>query len=285
VTAPRSAPRAFFFCLILGWGGVVPSFSDAPYEVLLKYFNRDIAKNPGDYGKRIERAALLLKEGGNGDTLQADIDALLSHPAWRGEGECLMARRLYQQGRLEEARKLIRKNIQGKHHVVEQARLLAAVELRARDTVKAMEAYQIAWNQAREESDFVEWLLLHAERRPPRDLLNKGLQLYPASAAVNQAVFDAYFSAGDSAGLGQARAIAARASDTLWPLGVDWKIRHARVLIALKKGNEGESVLLDALDVLEGDLRLQGKNGEAYRRQIFSLLEEARAAGAGARTP
>ncbi|MCD6023866.1 MAG: hypothetical protein K0Q91_782 [Fibrobacteria bacterium] len=275
MTGPRYTLRAFFSCLILGWGGVTPSFSDAPYEVLLEYFSRDIAKNPGAYGKRAERAALLLDEGGNQDSLRADIDTLLSHAAWRGEGQCLAARRLYQQGRLEEARTLIQINIQGRYRVLEQARLLAAVELRVRDTLKAREAYQVAWNHGREESDYVEWLLLHGDKSPPRGLLETGLQLYPRSAAVTRAVFEAYFFAGDPTGLEQARKIAARAADTLWPLGVDWKIRHARTLLALKKPHEAESVLMAALDILDGDLRLRGKNGEAYHRQIFSLLEEA----------
>jgi hypothetical protein len=277
VTAPRTLPRSLFFCLMMGWGGVIPSFPNAPYEVMLERFNRDISKNPGHYSKRIERATLLLDDGGSQDTLRADIDTLLSHPRWRAEGECLEARRLYQRGRLEEARKLIRKNLQGKQRVLEQARLLAAVELRSRDTLEAIEAYRIAWNQAREESDFIDLVRLHAGRRPlPLDLLESGLRLYPISAGINRVVFDAYFSVGDSVGMEKGREIAARAADTLWPLGVDWKIRHAQTLIALKKKGEAESALLEALEILDGDARLQGKNGEAYRRQIFGLLEEAR---------
>jgi tetratricopeptide (TPR) repeat protein len=277
VRAPGSLPR-FFFCL-LGWGGVVPSLSNPPYEVRLERFSRDIEKNPGQYSKRIERASLLLNEGGAQDTLRADIDTLLSHAAWRAEGECLEARRLYQQGRLEEARMLIRKNLHGGMRIVEQARLLAALELRAKDTVRAIEAYTMAWDHAAEESDYIELVLLHAERRPPEGLLEKGLRLYPKSPAVNRSVFEVYFAAGDSAGMERARGIAARAADTLWPLGVDWKIRHGRVLIALKKGEQAELVLLGALEILDGDPRLQGKNSEAYRGQIFTLLEEARAAG------
>ena len=278
MSAPRSLPRALFFCLITGWGGVCLSFSDAPYEVLLERFSGDIAKTPGDYSKRIERAVLVLDNGGIQDTLRADIDTLLSHSAWRAEGECLQARRLYQQGRLEEARKLIRRNIQGKHRVLEQARLLAAVELRARDTAKAMEAYRIAWNEGLQESDFTDLVVLHAGRKPlPLNLLEQGLRLYPMSAGVNRVVFDAYFSDGSPAALERARALSAHASDTLWPLGVDWKIRQARVLIALKKKEKAESVLLEALEIQDDDLRLQGKNGEANRQQIFALLEKARA--------
>jgi tetratricopeptide (TPR) repeat protein len=278
VRAPGTLPRPLFLCLMMGWGGVSLSLSDAPYEVLLERFNGDIAKTPGEYSKRIERAALILDNGGSPDTLRADIDTLMSHSSWRGEGECLEARRLYQQGRLEEARKLIRKNLQGKQHVPQQARLLAAVELRSRDTLKAMEAYQIAWNQAREESDYIDLMGLHAGRKPlPVNLLEQGLRLYPLSAGVNRVVFDAYFSSGVSTGLERAREISARASDTLWPLGVDWKIRHARTLIALKKKDKAESVLLEALEIQDDDLRLQGKNGEADRQRIFSLLEAARA--------
>ena len=280
MTAPRSLPRPLFLCLLMGWGGVSLSFSDVPYEIMLERFNRDILESPGAYSKRIERADLILEDGGSQDTLRADIDTLLSHPAWRAEGECLEARRLYQRGRLQEARKLIRKNIQGKHRVLEQARLLAAVELRSRDTSKAREAYQVAWNQANEESDFMDLVGLYTGRKPPPfDLLEQGLRLYPLSAGVNRVVFDAYFSAGDPAGLGleKARALSARAADTLWPLGVDWKIRQARTLIALKKKDRAEAVLLAALEIQDDDLRLQGKNGESDRRQIFTLLEVARA--------
>jgi hypothetical protein len=116
------------------------------------------------------------------------------------------------------------------------------------------------------------------------DLLERGLRLYPGSPGVNRAVFEVYFSAGDSAGMERARGISARAADTLWPLGVDWKISHARTLIFLKKGDEARATLLEALEVLDGDDRLQGKNGETYRRRIFLLLEEARVAAKAAGT-
>ncbi len=262
---------------MVGWGGVSLSFSDAPYEIILERFNLDITRKPGDYSKRIERATLLLDEGGSQDTLRADIDTLMAHSAWRAEGECLEARRLFQQGRLDAARKLIRQNIQGKHRVLEQARLLADVELRSKDTLQAMEAYRVAWNQAQDEGDFIDLVGLYARRKPlPPDLSEQGLRLYPLSPGVNRVVFDAYFSEGGSVGLERARAVSAHASDTLWPLGVDWKIRYAQALLALKKKGKAESVLLEALEIQDEDLRLQGKNGEAARQQIFHLLEAAR---------
>jgi tetratricopeptide (TPR) repeat protein len=281
VIVPRHLLRARSFgltLLLMGGGGVTLSFSNVPYDVMLERFSRDIAQNPAAYSKRIERATLILDDGGNQDTLRADIDTLRAHSAWRVEGECLEARRLYQQGRLAEARHLIHRNIRGKARVLEQARLLAAVELRAKDTLKAIEAYRIAWEQHAEESDYIDLANLYKGRgRPPEVFLEKGLRLYPQSAGGNRVAFEVYFSAGDPVSLKRAHAISARAADTLWPLGVDWKTLQARALIALKKTDEAESVLLAALEILDGDSRLQGKPGEAYHQQIFLLLEEARA--------
>ena len=251
--------------------------SDAAYPVLLERYGRDIRENPQDYLKRVDRAFLMLEQRDIGKPNSEDIDTLLSHPEWRNEGSRLKAMRLHLQGRFDEAKLLIQQNIRGDIHVQEQARLLADIELSRKDTSAAMDAYRVAWEHGRDETDYIDLLDMHCGRgEPPEELLQKGLGLYPRSPGAIQSIFEVYFAAGDSASLKKSGEISDRAENTLWPLSVDWKIRHARVLISLKRWREAEAVLMAALEVLDDDARLKGPDSEVIRKQIFTLLEASR---------
>jgi hypothetical protein len=79
---------------------------------------------------------------------------------------------------------------------------------------------------------------------------------------------------GDPASLGKGLEISSQAQSAWWPRSVDWKLRHARALLALGRPDAAKAVLLSALDLVDGDPRLQTNAGTAplVRREIFSLL-------------
>jgi len=250
---------------------------DAPYPVLLERYDQDIRENPKNYLKRVERALLVLEQRDTGRTTAEDIDTLLSHSEWRNEGLRLNAIRLHHQKRFDEAMSLIQENIRNNIHVREQSRLLADIELFRRDTNGAIDAYHTAWAKDSDETDYIDLLDLQSGRgNPPEELLQQGLHRYPRSAGSIQSIFEVYSAAGDSGSLQKALQVSDRAINTLWPLSVDWKIRHARVLISLKRPREAKPVLLAALDLLDEDVRLKGSDSEPVRKQIFTLLEVVR---------
>ncbi len=251
--------------------------SDAPYPVLLERYDQDIRENPKNYLKRVERALLVLEQRDTGRTATEDIDTLLSHPEWQKESLRLKAIQLHHQGRFDAAMSQLQENIRNNIYVKEQARLLADIALSRRDTLAAIAAYHSAWGRDSDETDYIDLLDLKRGRgKPPEELLQQGLRLYPRSAGSIQSIFEVYFAAGDASNLKKALQISDRAINVLWPLSVDWKIRHARVLIALKHSREAEPVLLAALDLLDEDVRLKGSDSEPVRKQIFALLEAVR---------
>ena len=269
---PFSSPK-LLLCIGLTAGAVWP---DAPYPVMLERYNQDIQENPQNYLKRTERASLVLE---NRDTVKTteDIDTLLSRPEWHNEGLHLKAVRLHLQGRQDEAETLIQQNIRGNIHVSEESRLLAEIELFRKDTAAAITAYRTAWDHDSDETDYIDLLDLQRGRgNTPEELLQQGLRLYPKSPGAIQSVFEVYSMAGDSVSLNKALQVADRAANSLWPLSVDWKIRHAQALLSLKRLHEAEPVLLAALDLLDEDPRLKGQDSEPVRKQIFILLEAAR---------
>ena len=245
-------------------------------QARMEKYNRDIQSNPQDYRRRWARAELLLKSGRADQPAGEDIDTLLAHPDWAAHGRRWKAFHLCVQGRLEEAEAQALKNVRANEYVQEQTRLIAAIRMFRKDTVGAVAAYRLAWDLYGEEGVYLDLLQAYRGRtKPPEDILQKGLKLYPNSAGAQQDIFEAYVGAGGHANLRKGLGISARAQDTLWPRSVDWKLRHARALIALKEWDKAEPVLLQALDLLDGDARLQGAHGEP-RREIFDLLEVSR---------
>lgn len=262
-----------FRCIGLSVGVV---FADASYPVLLERYDRDIRENPQNYLKRVERAALILGERDTGKTTLEDIDTLSAHAEWRNEANCLRAVRLHLQGRLDDAKNLIQKNLRAGAQVPQQARLLAKIELTKKDTAAALSAYRLAWDSLHDENDFIDLLILHRGRgEPPEELLKDGLRRYPNSPGAIQTIFEVYIAAAGPVNLEKGLELSMRAEKTLWPLSVDWKIRHAEVLLSLQRHKETETVLLAALDLLDGDARMQGKGGKVFRSKIFALLDSA----------
>ena len=271
--------QRFFYLQLPLWCSLTAGavWSHGAYSVMLERYNQDIQGNPQNYLKRAERAYLILEHQDTSQASVEDIDTLLSHPQWRNEGVRLKAIRLHLQGRFDEAAPLIQQNIRDNIYLQEQARLLADIELSKKDTAAAITAYRAAWEHDSDETDYIDLLNLHQGRgKPPEELLRQGLNFYPRSPGAVQSIFEVYFAAGDPASLKTALEISGRADSSLWPFSVDWKIRHAQVLLSLKRAHDAEPVLMAALDLLDGDARMKVEDGEVIRKQIFTLLEASR---------
>jgi hypothetical protein len=254
-------------------GEVVP---ETYTPALLEKYNADIRKNPSNRKRRQGRAQILLSHDEYRETTGEDIDSLLAHPIWRTQGERLKAMHLYLRGRVDEAAVLMRQNIRNDINILEQARWLARIELSRGDTVAALAVYRFAWEQHPREETYLEMLekFRQHKRVPEGALLERGVRQFPAHPGVLSTVFEVYFTSGEKKDLRRAFALSGRA-ETLWPRSIDWKIKRARVLLALKKPREAEQVLLGAVDLMDSDPRLDGENG-ALRRQVFQLLEKSR---------
>jgi hypothetical protein len=242
-------------------------------EALLEKYNRDIKANPQNYRRRWARAEILMKSGRADQPVGEDIDTLLAHPDWAAHGRRWKAFHLSIQGRLDAAESQALANIRANEYVQEQARLVAAIRAFRGDTAGAVAAYRMAWDMHGQEGVYIDLLAAYRRRsKPPEEILQKGLNRYPNSAGVQKDVFEAYMKAGGSTNLKRALGISGRAQASLWPRSVDWKVRHARLLLELKQPKKAEPVLLQALDLLDGDPRLQDDVGKT-RREIFALLE------------
>ena len=244
---------------------------------LLEKYNADIRKNPSSRKRRNGRASILLSHEEYRETTGEDIDSLLAHPVWRPQGQRLQAMHLYLLGRTEEAAVLMRQNIRNNINVVEQSRWLARIELSRRDTVSALAVYRYAWEQHPREETFIEMLGAHRRHGRPveKTLLESGSRRFPTDPGVLSAVFEAYLASGKKEDLRKALELSGRAENTLWPRSIDWKIKYAQVFLALKKPRAAEQVLLEAVDLMDGDARLEGENG-TLRSQVFQLLESCR---------
>jgi hypothetical protein len=154
--------------------------------------------------------------------------------------------------------------------------------LARRDTAAALRAYASAWKHYGTEDDYISLLRLRAVRADARApsfdaLMEEGLRDYPASPGVYAAVFAACLEKRNPARLKKALALSARGQGELWPGSVDWKIRHARALLANGRDKDAEPALLSALSLLENEASLKPDAPEAVRlrHEIFALLQKS----------
>jgi hypothetical protein len=272
-----SSAAALLF--LLGWTGMPVNAHEA---ITTTFEKLDVAirEHPEDYAKRSERAWLMVEHSMRGAPLGEDIDTLLSKPAWREQGRRLRASHLLLQGRYREARVQARSNIKAGATGPEQYRLLAGADLALKDTAGALRAYREGWEKLRLEEDYIAMVgLSRGKRGVPDALLAEGLEAYPRSPGVYSVIFRAYLSNGHAASLRKALEVSNKGQTVLWPRSIDWKIWHAQALLAARKRDSAESVLLHAMDMLEGDTRLRPTSDIAMRlrQEIFELLDSARA--------
>jgi tetratricopeptide (TPR) repeat protein len=221
-----------------------------------------------------------------GAPLSEDIDTLLSKPAWRTNALRQLAWRLYLLGRYDEAEAQLRKNLDSGVVWPEQYRMLAAIHLTRGDSVAARAAYREGWSHLKIDEDFITLIPLFKKGGiVPDSFLRSGLRVHPNSSAAHAAVHQAYLDnaalthgkAGD-AWLAKAIEVSENAQARQWPSSVDWKLRHARTLIAAKRLHSAEAVLLHAMELLEADSRRLADSGTASqtRKEIFALLDSTR---------
>jgi hypothetical protein len=249
-------------------------------ESVLANFEKEIEANPEYYLERFERANYLLDMGLTRQPAGEDIDTLLTKPEWHESGLRLRALHLYLQGRHSEAAIVARANIKANNLGPEQFRLLAGIALAHKDTAAAIRAYHEGWERLRLEEDYFTVVDLSAGRKGvPDPLLQEGLAGHPKSPGVHALIFSAYMAKGDAAALARAREISENGQSLLWPRSIDWKIRHARALIASGMGDSAQPVLARAQALQERDARLKGNSEAAVkvRNEISGLLDSARA--------
>jgi tetratricopeptide (TPR) repeat protein len=269
--------------------------NEEPLGTVLNKIAHELEEHPGDYLERSERAFLMLEAGMTGAPLNEDIDTLLSKPAWRTNALRQLAWRLYLLGRYDEAEAQLRKNLDSGVVWPEQYRLLAAIYLMRHDTAAARAAYREGWNHLKMDEDFISLIPLSKQVGiVPDSLLRAGLRVHPKSSGAHAAVYQAYLDnaqqvrakAGTvqkrrdagSVWLAKAIEVSEHAETREWPSSVDWKLRHARALIAAKRLQRAETVLLNAMELLESDARRLADSGTASqtRKEIFALLDSTR---------
>jgi hypothetical protein len=261
------------FFLVSGMG---TSFAHPDINVVIARYTREIEEDPYAYRERAERAWTILDHGSAEQPAGEDIDSLLKHPLWRHAGLRLRAVHLYLQDSLEASKAQILKNLGTTADGTEQARILARIELRQKDTLAAMRAYRTGWNNYQEEADFISMLALERDRNVmPRKLLEEGLRVHPVSPGAYLAAFDVYWAAGGSANLKKCHELSRKAETTLWPRSTDWKLRHARVLVKMGRRKEAGAVALAALELLDNDTRFKSEKAEAAqnRKELFALVQ------------
>ncbi len=278
---PRARPRlGLIWFVVMGLlSGAAPSFAHADIWVTIAVYTREIEDNPYAYLERAERAWTILDHGLTIQPSGEDIDTLLKSPKWRAAGLRLHAVHLYLQDSLDASKAQILKNMGTKADGTEQARILARIELRQKDTAAAMRAYRAGWSNFQEEADFISMLALERDRNIlPRKLLEEGIKMHPVSPGAYLAAFEAYWTAGGSANLKKCYELSRKAEATLWPRSTDWKLRYARVLVKMGRRKEAATVALAALELLDDDMRFKSHKEEAAqnRKELFSLVQDSR---------
>jgi hypothetical protein len=277
----RSEWAALAACATLGSLLALPAPVTAHADIwaTIAVYTREIEDNPYAYLERAERAWTILDHGSTMQPAGEDIDTLLKSAKWRPAGLRLRAVHLYLQDSLDAAKAQILKNLGTAADGTEQARILARIELRLRDTAAALRAYRTGWKNYQEETDFISMLALERDRNiMPRQLLEEGIRVHPVSPGAYLAAFEVYWNAGGPANLKKCHELSRKASSVLWPRSTDWKLRHARVLVKLGRRKEAGAVALAALELLDDDTRFKNEKEDAAqnRKELFALMQASR---------
>jgi hypothetical protein len=267
--------RTALFCLL---SGAATSFAHPDIAVTIARYTRQIDEDPYAYRERAERAWTILDHGSAEQPAGEDIDTLIKNPIWRHAGLRLRAVHLYLQDSLGAAKAQILKNLGTTADGTEQARILARIELRQKDTAAAMQAYRTGWKNYQEEADFISMLALERDRNVvPRKLLEEGLKVHPVSPGAYLAAFETYWTAGGPANLKKCYELSRKAESELWPRSMDWKVRYARVLLKMGRRKEAGKVAVAALELLDNDTLYKSEKAEAaqHRKELFAMVEAA----------
>ncbi len=279
--------RTCFFVAALSLCGAFPR-SILAHEALATTIDRlqaEMRQNPAADSLRSQRAWLMLDHGLTSAPVAEDIDTLWRRPAWRNDALRLRAWHLYLQDRFREASAQARRNLRAGIVGPEQYRLLAGAALARRDTAESAHAYLEGWEELHLEEDYLSMVrLAQGGSARPRSrsvlrrfdtLLDAGVRAYPNSPGVYAEVFQAYLKNRNPASLRKALDLSNLGQVRLWPGSVDWKIWHARALLAAGMSDSAQGILLRAMDILEGETRLRPDSDLAMRlrQEIFELLD------------
>jgi hypothetical protein len=288
----KDASRIAGITAVLVAAAIGAGFSHPDPARSINRLSDSLKVHPDDEAKRIERAVLLLDMANveKAGEAEEDIQRLLNDPAQRAQGLHLQARQLFISGRLPEAKEKIIASLAQGGPAPERLRLLGRIELARKDSASSLKAFQQAWESGKDEGDFVSLVVLLEALGPvPLAFLKRGFKQYPGHPAAVAAIYDACATASEAAppvdGGGAPASpellfcldVSRQAQDAWWPRSVDWKIKHARLLFALRRKDEGQPLLFGALNLLDArpDFLANAGPSMALLREILGLLEAA----------
>lgn len=257
-----------------------PASSHEQLDLTLKKLDARIQATPGDLDLRSRRAWLLLDHG-FADKAGEDILALRADSKRAEEGYFLEASRFRHQGKAKEAKASLLKSlairsIPGKH------RLLGEIERDLGNLDAALTAMNQALAQGGGDEVFVLLLDLHrAKGSLPRTVWKMAMAEYPGHPAIMDGLYAFCPPAPEGAGwLAKCEDMTRMAVATWWPESVDWRLRHARILLEAGKAEQIGPLLAEALERLDAGSMNRGGDAEAAmekRREVFALMKAAQA--------
>ncbi|MDQ3001275.1 MAG: hypothetical protein M3Y08_08450 [Fibrobacterota bacterium] len=254
-----------------------PAFSHPDFDATLKHFEWVLRKHPGNVEVLASRAWLLL-EHDSSDRVELDIRRMIADPALRPEGLQIQARHHLMKGECDQALSSILGSMRQGGETVARMRLLSEIRTRMGDVNGGVTALERTWALGREEEDFLSLLALRRSNGLPIGiLLAAGLKEYPGHPAAVTAIFNVCASGSETGRANRScLEISARGYREWWPASVDWRLKHAGLLLKAGRMTEAETLLLESLDMLdaEGGSQAGTEGAREFRKAIFALLEK-----------
>lgn len=259
---------------------VSPASSHEQIALTLKKLDARIQAAPGDLELRSRRAWLLVDHG-SADKAEEDIKALRDNAGRAEEGYFLEATCFRHQWKPKEAKASVLKSLAlrsapGKH------RLLGEIERDLGNLDAALSAMKEALVQGGGDEVFVLLLDLHrAKGSLPQEVWKMAMAEYPGHPAIMEGLYAFCPPAPNGAGwMAKCEDMTRMAIATWWPESVDWRLRHARILLEAGKAGQVGPILAEALERLDAGSMNRGGDAEAAmakRREVFVLMKAAQA--------
>ena len=257
-----------------------PAFSHPDFDARLKHFDGVLRMHPGNVEVLASRAWLLL-EHDSSDRAEPDIRRMIADPALRPEGLQMQARRHLMNGECDRALSSILGSMRQGGETAARMRLLSEIRTRMGDVNGGVTALERTWALGKEEEDFLSLLdLRRSNGLPIGILLAAGLKEYPGHPAAVTAIFNICVGGSETGRVNRScLEISARGYREWWPASVDWRLKHAGLLIKAGRMTEAEKLWLGSLDMLdaEGGSQAGTEGSREFRRAIFALLEKTAA--------
>jgi tetratricopeptide (TPR) repeat protein len=233
---------------------------------------------PADLDLRSRRAWLLVDHG-LAVKAEEDIRALRADPGRAEEGFFLEATRFQSGGRPKEAKAKLLKSLEGRP-IPRKYRLLGEIERDLGHLDAALAAVGQALAKGGGDEEFVLLLSLHrAKGSLPQAVWDMAMESYQGHPAVMEGLYGFCVPMpGGSGRMDQCENMTLMAIATWWPESVDWRLRHARILLQGGKPDKAGPILAEALERLDASAanrRGDQDSAMAKRREAFALMKAA----------